>query len=252
MKNLFFLVLLVAIIFLTGCPNDDPVKPDPCAGKKPVSAEIKIMQKVSNYETHTTEWIETDTIAVEKIVLFEAIGDYEQYEWQILGDTTKYHKLKQTFIFDKDWGELIVRLIVRSQPDTLCFPTDDGIDTAFKKILVVKREELAINGSYFGFHENAPEDTFTVKIKHEGEDRGMILYNINRGCFIPENKLPYSYYYLDYSNYFVLFKGEAYGDGCESPSGKGVLDISNNRIVIDYESGPKDDRKQYKFIGVKR
>jgi len=253
MKNLIFLILLFALIFLTGCPNDDhPVKPDPCAGKKPVSAEIKLMQEVRNAYTGP-DWIESDTIPISKIVAFEAVGDYQHYEWQILGDTTRYYNRRQTFLFDKVWGELTVRLIVRSRPDTLCFPSDDGIDTAFKKFLIVKREELAINGSYFGYHEGAPEDTFTVEIKYEGGDRGMVMYNINQGCFIPENiPLIQNYIFIDYCNHSIIFKGLSAAFGCENPSGRGQLNIETNSIVIDYESGLKEQRKKYKFIGVKK
>ncbi|MCO5252335.1 MAG: hypothetical protein M9949_13085 [Candidatus Kapabacteria bacterium] len=252
MKKISFIILLAALFFLTGCPNDDPVKPDPCAGKKPVTAEIKIMQEVRNADT-ASNWIETDTISIDKLVIFESLENYDFYEWQILGDTTRYYKRRQSFRFYEPWGELTVRLIVRSQPDTLCFPTDDGIDTAFKKILVVKKEDLALNGSYLGYHESNPLDTFTVDIVFEGGNRGMVIYNINRGCFVPKTvEVLQTYMFVDYSNHYISFKGNVGEFGCELPSGRGVLDISSNTIVIDYESGPKDDRKQYKFIGVKK
>ncbi len=256
MKKISFIILFATLIFLTGCPNDDPVKPDPCAGKKPVTAEIKVMQKVINYIENIDEWIETDTVPISKFVAFEAVGEYQYYEWQILGDTTKYYNRRQTFMFDKVWGELTIRLIVRKQPDTLCFPTDDGLDTAFKKIIVVKREDLAIYGSYFGYHEGNSLDTFTVDIKFEGGNRGLVIYNINRGCRIPIEVEPFAAYInLDYCNYYFNFIGEFFSYfvyGCEAPIGSGILDISNNKISIDYESGPKNDRKKYKFVGVKR
>ncbi|MBS4014388.1 MAG: hypothetical protein KGZ97_11635 [Bacteroidetes bacterium] len=253
MKNLIFLILLFALIFLTGCPNDDPVKPDPCAGKKPVSAEIKVMQKVINYIESKDEWIETDTLPISKFVAFEAVGEYQYYEWQILGDTTKYYNRRQTFMFDKVWGELTIRLIVRNQPDTLCFPTDDGLDTAFKKIIVVKREDLAIYGSYYGYHEGNPLDTFTVDIKFEGGNRGLVMYNINRGCIIPLNiESPEVVVRNNFCNHTIIFNGEYPAFGCEMPTGRANLNIANNTLVIDYESGPANDRKQYKFIGVKK
>lgn len=249
----------MTLIILTGCP-DDPVrpKPDPCEGKKPVTAEIKVFQKVANYADipQITDWIETDTFPTSKIVLFEAIGEYKYYEWQILGDTTRYLTKQKYFLFDEPWGELTVRLIVRSSPDTLCFPDDDGIDTAFKKILVVNKEDLAIVGSYSGFHEGTPLDTFTVEIKKEGNNRDMVIYNINRGCYVPIEVEPFAaYIFLDYCNHYINFTSEItsyFVYGCEAPIGSGILDISNNKIVIDYESGPKNDRKKYKFIGVKR
>lgn len=111
---------------------------------------------------------------------------------------------------------------------------------------------MAINGIYEGYNVDEPNNPFDVEIMFEGGNRGMVMYNINRGCFVPQNKLPFSYYRLDFSNYCILFNGVAYGEGCEYPSGRGILDINTRTIVIDYEAGPQNDRKIYKFIGVKK
>jgi hypothetical protein len=235
MKKLFFLTLLLALIILTGCP-DDPVRPDPCEGKKPVTAEIKVFQKVAATADHNADWIETDTLPVEKIVLFEAGGDYQYYEWQIMGDTTRYFTKNKSFLFNEPWGELTIRLIVKSEANINCFPDDDGIDTAYKKILVVNKADLAIVGSYLGYHEDNPTDTFSVEIKYEAGNRGMVMYNINRGCFVPVEAVPFAaYIYLDYCNHYFNFTSEFFSHfvyGCEAPIGRGILDISNNKIVI--------------------
>lgn len=86
---------------------------------------------MSKFDTDP-EWIETDTLPIDRIFAVVAAGDYDYYEWQILGDTTTYKSKQQTFAIDNPWGELTMRLIVRSKPDTLCFPFDDGIDTAYR------------------------------------------------------------------------------------------------------------------------
>lgn len=81
----------------------------------------------------------------------------------------------------------------------------------------------------------------------------MVIYNINRGCFIPDSiEVVQPYIFITYCNHTLIFKGIHNIFGCQAPAGRAELNIETNKIVIDYESGPKDQRKKYKFIGVKK
>lgn len=252
MKHLFFLTLLIAIIILTGCP-DDPVRPDPCDGKMPVTANFKITQKVYNNIADSVDYIETEIVLTSNIILFKGQGNYYHYEWQLLGDTTTYFGRNQSFLFKEPWGKLTMRLIVKGYSDTTCFPNDDGIDTIFKDLFVIDKGDAAIIGSYKGSHENNPTDSFTIDIKYEGGNKGMFIYNINRGCFLPDSNAVTHLVNVDYCNHLAFFDGDGlYGFGCESPKGTAILQKDGKTIIIEYESGKPKERIKYKFKGVKQ
>ncbi len=185
-------------------------------------------------------------------IKFEAIGEYDSYEWKLEDDTTLYNGKATVFSFKYPWGELKMRLIVRSKPDTLCFPDDDGIDTIYKSIFVINKENIDLIGCYHGYLENDPSDTFTVDIRYEGYDKGLVIYNINPGCFIPSSS-NYNMIRVGFLNQIAFFDGNGgYGYGCESPLGQAELQKDKKTIIIDYESGPTKERVKYRYIGVKQ
>ena len=251
MKNLFILVLLLALIILTGCP-DAPVRPDPCDGKMPVTADFKITQKVFNFNIDSVDYIETEVLLTSKTVMFEGQNNYYHYEWQLLGDSTIYFGKKQFFWFDVPWGKLTMRLIVKGYSDTTCFPNDDRIDTMYKDLYVKDKRNAEVIGSYKGCHEDNPTDSFTVDIKYP-DDREIIIYNINRGCFTPDSNAVKYVVHFSYCNHLIFFDGQGgYGFGCESPKGSAILQKDGKTIIIDYESGEPKERKKYKFTGIKQ
>lgn len=146
MKKLFFLTLLLAIILLTGCP-DDPVgpKPDPCEGKKPVSAEFDIME--SNYWGQDKYYSKSDTILYANIGNFIAKEENATYQWRIGNDDREFSSSKVSLRFLEITGNIPVKLIVNKAPDTICFPGDDGIDTITKILYVKKFTESDMIGS---------------------------------------------------------------------------------------------------------
>ena len=136
MKVLKLLILLPLVLLLTACPEDDPIKPDPCEGKKPVSAEFKIKQRIIDVMDSMQEInIETDTVLTYREITFEADGDFDNYKWQLGDDPNIKSGKKITYNFTKVWGKLQMRLIVKGKRDNLCFPDDDGIDTIIKPVL---------------------------------------------------------------------------------------------------------------------
>ena len=253
-KNIFKILLFSILMFsLTACP-DDPVKvePDPCEGKTPVTADFDIY--FNGYDKIKKIYFNyyTDTILVWDRVTFEAKGDYEYYEWQLGDDPTIYNEKTEIFQFKEAWGELKMRLIVKNPPDTLCFPDDDGIDTVYKTITVIDRDSAAIIGSYIGYHTSDTLDTFIVDVKYEGMDRGLVFYNINRGFHLPDH-FNGNIVQINWLNKFAMMKGDyTYGFGCQSPDGYAELQEDNKTLIVNYEAGPYDDRKEYTFIGVKQ
>ncbi len=192
MKTLINLIILSGIFVLIFSCSDEPVKPDPCSGKHPVTAEFKMYEQLK-YDTLYT----TDTSLQYNFVHFKAVGDYDKYEWQIgLDDSVFTHK-EVKLRFNEAYGPINIRLIVKGKPDTTCFPDDDGIDTVNKTLTVVSWHPglstnhvgSALVGRYKGATIGNPLDTFIVEIKHDtAYDNGEIIsrhYYINnmpKGC----------------------------------------------------------------------
>jgi hypothetical protein len=111
------------------CPNY--VAPDPCANSREVSAEFVIEERIS--AAPVVEWIPTDTTLKNKNVQFRAIlQDADEYKWYI-GSELLYTPQVSRY-FSEQWAgsNIPITLVVRKNPDTNCFPNDDGYDSLTK------------------------------------------------------------------------------------------------------------------------
>ncbi len=253
MKYIFFISLIALSFMLTSCPDEDPVKLDPCEGKMPVTAEFTIKQAVSDFTNDTIKWVETDSVVQVNSVVFEAVGNYESYEWQ-LGDDPKIKTGKKIFYrFEEPYGKLKMRLIVKNKPDTLCFPNDDGVDTVNKSFHVINFNQIAIIGDYLGYDTANPKETYIVKIRYEEErERGLIIYNVDKGGYYPADwdgpNMNYSI-----SNYLVIFDADGnLNFDCKNPIGSAELQKDWKTVIIDYIAGELPIRTKHRFIGVRQ
>ena len=265
MKNLFILTLLITLIILTGCP-DDPVRPDPCDGKKPVSAEFDILE--SNYWGQDKYYSKSDTILYANIANFVAKEENATYIWKIGSDNREFTTSKVSLRFLDVLGEVPVRLIVNKAPDTLCFPNDDGIDTV-TKILYVNRimenyepcifEFDLFSGDYTGYNLDNPKDTFTITIEacypHHLDIKIFRLINLIPNCEIIFN--PSSVSYNGYRQW--LFGHEPGHYECLTPRGLAkIFGKNNDSVNIQYniQQAPgweyfHKERIKKEFIGVR-
>ncbi len=263
MKNSFFLTLLLAIIMLTGCP-DDPVKPGPCEGKKPVSAEFHIYEQ-PGYIPDDWEFYDTDTLNTTAI-LFVAAGHAEEYEWHI-GSEILYGKS----VFRRNFPRGVnipIKLIARGVPDTACFPFDDGIDTVIRNLYVVrimenyepcKFEFELFSGNYIGYNTDNSLDTFKITIDacypHHLDTKIFRLINLVPNCELIFN--PSSVSYHGYRQW--LFGHEPGHYDCLTPRGLArILGKNNDSIRIEYhiQQAPgweyfNKERIRKEFIGVR-
>ncbi|MCX6147235.1 MAG: hypothetical protein NTW25_08295 [Candidatus Kapabacteria bacterium] len=254
MKYLFYLAF--ASLLISSSCNDNPVViKDPCVGARPVTANIRIYQSLYNVlDSNKKLKIYSDTvltnIGATDCVHFESDSGYTQYEWLVGDDTTHHYTQNLTLCFTQPFGWVKVRLIVKGTPNKNCFPNDDGIDTMYKSFFVKDFHQPEFLGSYQGYNVSNPKDTFTVRINYENGDRGIIIYNINKGCDTPINK-PTSIIDIFYLNkVLTIWDPSTYGYGCEAPVGLAILQEDLKTIVIDYKYGEK--RVFDRFIGVRK
>lgn len=252
MKVQKLLILLPLVLLLTACPEDDPVKPDPCEGKKPVTAEFEIIEGSPINKIQLIN--QDDTVMSINRVTFKAIGNYDSYRWRLIDDPRIFSGQQHVVQFDEPYGKITVELIVQGKPNLQCFPDDDGIDTLYKDIFVKDRFQTSIYGNYKGVNLSNILDTFNVNIfpikDLENQFRGIAVLNINKGCL---DTAFYKYPEIMWNNSILNFKSNGGFNSintCLAPSGYCFLDKNNfNKIQIEYSYKPEKSFVNDTFIG---
>jgi hypothetical protein len=194
---------------------------------------------------------EVDTIAAHRnsTIFFTAEDSLAEYEWTVGKDPRIYRERSFSLNFDRAYGNVPVRLIVRKTPNKSCFPYDNGVDTLVKNLNVVPLEQAPIVGEYEGYNLSDPSRRFTISITQEG------LSNLPGGCFYRiSNEIAIGSTALQV--YSSTFDPEY---GACSVSGWGVLQQKNRReIVFEYKysndrlSSGSIPSKKDTFKGIKK
>jgi hypothetical protein len=252
-KYLFMIAILTAFCLFDNCSETPPESSDPCAGKQPVTAEFEIYEQLS-YDSIFV----ADTTMKGNVVYFIAKSNYYEYEWKIGTMDSVFTSKAVALRFIEPYNKIEVRLIVRSMPDTLCFPDDDGIDTLIKYLTVVPWQGgSALIGRYKGINLDSPLDTFVVEIGYQEvyENDKLIAYfyyvnNIPNGCISKVKEILYPD-----GNIKVGYRSIHINGLCAKyyPTGYGLLDKHHRFITFDYTAiNLKTTNKQkYFFKGIK-
>lgn len=247
LANIYILIFIALI--LTCCITENPVNPDPCAGKKPFKADFTIFEAVED------SLFIADTVLYGNAIKFMANSDYDTYKWTVGDQKLEYFTKSFALKFNEPYPEIVVRLIATKKPDTLCFPNDDGIDTVMKKITILKYEgESALVGEWIGSTDKNPLDSFIVSIfyknvyNNNGEYFGSFYFinNLNKGCnsiwrYEDGRESPQIRYSPGYRT--ARFHARGFKDnGCNSPYGYIKLSWNHTEITIEYD-------QLYNFIG---
>lgn len=176
MKLTFFLAILLSVLFI-GCKKVQPNMPEPsniCDCLKEQRSTFFMGEKFGE------EKIDLDTIIMpvyfadgnpanfdsinDTYVYFDAnYSDAISYEWKVGNDPT----LKTTKSFGLYFSgpvDISVRLVMKSKPNTVCIPGDDGIDTIYRNLTITNVTPSPLWGSYYGSSSEAPNDYFTIEI----------------------------------------------------------------------------------------
>ena len=149
-------------------------------------------------------------------------------------------------------SSLPIRLIVQDEPNTTCFPQDDGIDTLVQYLTVVPVDSSVVFGRYQGYLESNPADTFTVSVILEviQGDADVYFFNINKGCMTTNSGLNLSR--MAYGS-FNFASDDYFGNGCNDPNGWFAVDSTHQNVTIDFSTrdidDPVDQRQYFRFIG---
>jgi hypothetical protein len=186
-KQLTFFVLLAlleAFVFsLVGCG-------DKCEGSKRTSAEFKVYNELYYYDKENgkaiekIKQIEEDTLMSPSYVNFEAIDQNAiSYEWTIGADPRKRTGRKVTVFFNDesvaDESPITIKLKLKRNPDTKCFPDDKGIDSVTHRIYFLKSNQWPVIGKYSGSDDSNVFEKYIIEITSRGE-----LKNLPKDCSV--------------------------------------------------------------------
>ncbi len=199
MKLHFFkYIVLTFFIFLISCRNDDNSEPvsapcndpsnincpnyDPCFGLNPTTAEFKISGALAFAGAYSDSFL-VDTAFYGGQLKFEAVDqEADYYKWYLgteIIEGPDEHTVFRT-INNLSKGIYSAALFLQKNPDTVCFPADDGIDSVFQFFTKVDICDLAIVNKFKGIYESIPEDSIILEIINWNEGRNEFCSESSR------------------------------------------------------------------------
>lgn len=193
-KTSFILFLLIVI---ASCKKDIGYPPcydvnnpacenyDPCYAISPVKADFNAFMRYSIFSQERF----SDSV-VFYAASIEATESGANYTWIVDNNDTLYNSpLVYGFgssmqMSINDTGLHQVKLIVQKQPNSICYPNDDGIDSIIKQLFFKIPRSAYICDYYKGVLSSNPTDSFTIRIAYD--DPNLIIsqeytyvYNLN-------------------------------------------------------------------------
>lgn len=246
---LLFFFLLLVVLSCTSCKEEcnDPTNPDcpnyvppidPCAGSQEVSADFTIEMKV-NKPGYPETWIESNVniLGSHRLVRLHAnLDNAISYKW-LLGADTLYSQ-DYEFVFGQAFsGQTIpVTLIIMAEPNNICFPNDNGMDTITKYIEVKDICTADIFGRYWGSWASAPSDSFEIAITSRSCDENppllddLFLVNFdqtNDSCGFNNFEFP------ETDNFYVKFNTG--NNACSAARGTAILSQDRYHFQATYQ-----------------
>jgi hypothetical protein len=240
MNNRSYFILLFSILLYTSCKEVG--NSNPCSGFIPIKNKTTLQISESLYDT---VFLTPDTVIAESPTYFNFKYPYKatslyDVQWDI--NNGSYTTNRGSFVLRfKDVGTYNIQLVVTYQPRDQCDTRNTFTDTVIKKLVVLPLDHSSIlEGSYRGFLDTKPTDTFTITIKywkHPGDVIGeYYLRNYVNGCagdhINPQVPPGMGYAIITgFKNFNIITYP------CNEPSdfkGFGYLNISGDSITIQH------------------
>ena len=161
LKTIFFLGV-VLLTTLLACKKEQPEMneaEDPCECASEVSADFDILER--HTQLASSEIIVTDHVvgAGSKQVRFRAKEEDAEYTWYIGTDIETDRETFKNFGSQWTGSTIPITLVVKKEPNTICFPEDDGYDSITKTfdIYDVCYEPYLLEGTFRMAPENSTD-----------------------------------------------------------------------------------------------
>lgn len=184
----------VCVVILLACKKEQPGMQnaeDPCECASEVSADFEIREALLNGgAVSQNEFTLTDHILENKRAFFKAKLDNADYTWYIGIDEENDQEIDRYFTDQWAGANIPVTLVVKKEPNLLCFPDDDGYDSITKIMHVYPRCDTNHLEGDFRIAEVGTQDSFDIKLNIRGrfnnnvytptECSGLDFYNYDR------------------------------------------------------------------------
>jgi hypothetical protein len=139
MKRTLYL-LFFALVFLTSCHKEQAILPNglaDCGCAEETSADF-LMEEMTTGNLNFAKYTDSDLIFSSKNVRFTALEYDADYTWYIGAEII--HTKEVTRFFDNSLvGQTIpIILVVRKNPNKICFSNDDGYDSIVRNLTIAQ------------------------------------------------------------------------------------------------------------------
>ncbi|WP_107037406.1 hypothetical protein [Brumimicrobium mesophilum] len=142
MKTLIKILLLTSVFLLVlfSCRKEQPEINDPqnaCDCSKEISADFLMEERTSSSAAPLNFYTNTDTIIQDKTVRFSALEKDAHVTWYLGQETISGEQEVERYFGANYAGQsLSIICVVKKDPNSICFPNDDGYDSIVKYINV--------------------------------------------------------------------------------------------------------------------
>ena len=256
MKTITPILSLFLFCFITISTACRKKQDNPCEGLTKPSGKFLIKELIG--DTAFT----ADTVFRNNYVQFQATENYESSSWKVGSDQRTWTTPEFTLNFHTVLGTLPVTFTGTNQPNTLCFPNDNGTYSSSRELTMVEQVEKPyitlspLIGKYKGYFTDSPSDTFTVRIEYFDSAKYDVSTTGSKNFYwfsnMPDGFIgttSAAFIYPELKNGISVemgYKCFVFGTGASMVQGKGWL--STDTLYINYGNFITGRRK---FIGKK-
>lgn len=189
-----------------------------------------------------------DTIFRDNYVQFESLLQYDSVRWKIGNDPRKFSDPQFSLSFVNNLLTIPITFTGYKQPNTSCFPGDNGMYMGEKQLTTVEQVDKStltlspLIGRYQGAFTDAPADTFTVRIEYFDSAKYDVTMTGNKNFYwisnIPKGFVATSSPSLEYPELSngqgieMGYKSFVFGSSSACVQGRGWL--SKDSLFINY------------------
>lgn len=230
MKTLIKILLVISafLFVLFSCKKEQfEIKKtaDPCDCASEVSADFEILEHLQNgIADHLNVFTPTDHILGNKRATFRAKLGGAEYRWYIGIEELDQREVNRYFPEQLAGQAIPITLVVKKEPNKICFPNDDGYDSITKIMNVYDRCDTNHLEGNFRIAEVGSIDSFDVKLNIRGgfennvfvpdQCNGIDFYNYDKQgseCVMDRNfEIVRNY------RYFEISSGPDFNSNCTS------------------------------------
>ncbi|MEX1190875.1 MAG: hypothetical protein WEA99_02795 [Brumimicrobium sp.] len=199
-KTLFYFTgfLLISLACKKEQPEMNNEVKDPCDCATKISADFKIEESTGAVIQNLTE---TDTVFKNKWVHFTALEEDASYTWYIGTEELTDQSVSRFFNDTWEGYDIPITLVVEKEPNSVCFPNDDGYDSITKSFHVSQYPE-STGVPFSNVNAGSIEGKYRVKSSHLPDS-----FDIELNITVDDQGGPIGHY-------FNIINYNGYGDSC--------------------------------------